>query len=666
MADSGSGCRRGEEELRGGVAVLLAKERIATHVYGPSRAASAVVALRTAELVKGASAEQPLVLGLGVDSGLGAVYEELVRLHREEGLSFRHVHVFVAHEYHGLAPHMRQLQSSQAFLQQYLLDHLTDLPPDNVHKVDTPANAHDEEVWAACRAQEAALKEHGGLDLLLLGVSSSGRLAFHEPDCNLPEGAHVAFVELDNRTRISAASDFFGVESVPTHAVTITLEAILRAKEVVVLAFGEGKAGVVKKTVEGGISPSNPASSLQKHSNAHFYVDEAAATGLTRFECPWVLGSGKGLVEYSPVMERKAVIWLSLQTKKPILRLTAEDYAAHHLLQLAKENGPVYDLNIRVFKYLSKTITGWPGGKASSATTGFNPVFPKRIIVFSPHPDDDVISMGGTFLRLVEQGHDVHVCYQTSGNIAVWDDDARRFAHFATEFLNNFNVGVDVLSQIANVEKSVEDFLASKLPAQADTEEIKKIKGLIRETEAWSAARYCGVKPDHIHNLQLPFYETGKVKKKPLGREDIDIVKNLIASIKPHQIYCAGDLSDPHGTHRVCLNAIISAMDELKDADWHKECEVWLYRGAWQEWEPELIDMAVPMSPHEKLKKRLAIFKHQSQKDPALFPGTDSREFWQRAETRNRATAELYDKLGLPEYEAIEAFVLFNGKTLNF
>jgi len=379
-----------------------------------------------------------------------------------------------------------------------------------------------------------------------------------------------------------------------------------------------------------------------------------------------VLGTGKALVNYDPVMERKAVIWLSLQTKKPILRLTEEDYTNHHLLQLAKEKGPIYDINIRVFKHLSKTITGWPGGKASGATTGFNPEFPKRVIVFSPHPDDDVISMGGTLLRLVDQGHDVHVSYQTSGNIAVWDDDARRFAHFATEFLKLFGIGGEALAQVADIEKHAEDFLNNKLPAQSDTEDIKKIKGLVRETEAWSAARYFGVKPDHIHNLHLPFYETGKVKKKPLAREDVDIIKSFIDLVKPHQIYCAGDLSDPHGTHRVCLNAIIAAMEELQEKEWHKHCEVWLYRGAWQEWEPELIDMAVPLSPHEKLKKRLAIFKHQSQKDPALFPGTDSREFWQRAEARNRATADLYDKLGLPEYEAIEAFLLFNGKTLNF
>jgi glucosamine-6-phosphate deaminase len=652
-------------ELKSDNPILLARERIATHVYGTSRVASGVVARHVEELVKRASADKPLVLGLSIDSALGAVYEELVLLHREQQLSFQHVHAFVLHEYHGLAPHMQELQSFQAFLQQYLLDHV-DIAPENVHKVDAAADASDDDVWAACRAQQAALEKCGGLSLALLGVSSSGRIAFHEPDFSPPEGAQVAFVELDNRTRISAASDFFGVESVPTHAVTFTVDAILKAKEVLVLAFGEGKAGVVKKTIEGGVTPSNPASSLQKHPHAHFYIDEAAAAGLTRFECPWVLGTGKGLAEYGPIMERKAVIWLSLQTKKPILRLTEEDYAAHHLLQLAKENGPVYDLNIRVFKHLSKTITGWPGGKAASATTGFNPTYPKRVIVFSPHPDDDVISMGGTFLRLVEQGHDVHVCYQTSGNIAVWDDDARRFAHFATEFLKLFNVGGEALSQIAGIEKGVEGFLASKLAAQADTEEIKKIKGLIRETEAWSAARYCGVKPDHIHNLHLPFYETGKVKKKPLGREDVDIVKSFIDSVKPHQIYCAGDLSDPHGTHRVCLNAIISAMEELKEKEWHKDCEVWLYRGAWQEWEPELIDMAVPMSPHEKLRKRFAIFKHQSQKDPALFPGTDAREFWQRAEIRNRATAELYDKLGLPEYEAIEAFVLFNGKTLNF
>jgi glucosamine-6-phosphate deaminase len=643
---------------------LQSREKIRCFIHPTSRAAAQVLARYVAQRISesGCDASHPFVLGLSMDSGLGAVYEELVSLHKEGKLSFKNVAVFNVAEYHALTPYMRQLQSHQIFLDTYLLEHV-DILPENVHKIGYPST--DDQTSIVCERYEAELEAAGGIDLLLLGVSSSGRLGYNEPGA--PKDGRMALMELEHKTRVSAASDFFGVSHVPTHAISMGLGNILAAREIVVVAFSEGKAGIVAKTVEGGVSASNPASYLQGHPVVSFLVDEAAATGLARMECPWTLGQGgKGLCTFDDFMERKAVIWLSLKVGKPILRLTPEDYSANHLLQLLKERGSAYDINIRVFRHMSDTITGWPGGKSTGPTTGTNSTFPKRVIVFSPHPDDDVISMGGTFIRLVEQKHQVHVCYQTSGNIAVWDDEVSRYAHFVTEFCKIFGISEEALNQISGIEKTIEEFISKKEPGQVDCPESQKIKGLIRQTEARAAARFCGVPPERIHHLHLPFYETGKVKKKPLGPEDVRLVRELIEQVRPHQIYCAGDLSDPHGTHRVCLNAILAAVDELKEVEWFKECEIWLYRGAWQEWEPERIDMAVPMSPDETLKKRYAIFKHQSQKDPAPFPGSDSREFWQRSEARNRATAELYDKLGLPEYEAIEAFVMYNNKKINF
>eukprot|EP01088_Endostelium_zonatum_P010119 TRINITY_DN2346_c0_g1_i1.p1 TRINITY_DN2346_c0_g1~~TRINITY_DN2346_c0_g1_i1.p1 ORF type:complete len:381 (+),score=95.08 TRINITY_DN2346_c0_g1_i1:865-2007(+) len=367
-------------------------------------------------------------------------------------------------------------------------------------------------------------------------------------------------------------------------------------------------------------------------------------------------------------MARKAVIWLSLTCKKPILRLSEEDYTLNNLVELLHEHGPkAYDLNVKVFRYLRDTITGWPGGKQSGPTTGQNNAWPKRVIVFSPHPDDDVISMGGTLARLVQQGHDVHVCYQTSGNIAVWDHDVQRHVYFVLQFLKNnkqeLGENESVIQNLTALQNNLESFIQTKKLGTVDSKPVQKTKGLIRNSEAWIAARCCGVKVENIHFLDLPFYETGKVKKNPLGPRDVELVLNLLREVKPHQIYAAGDLSDPHGTHRVCLASVLEASKVAIKDEWWKEAggtEVWLYRGAWQEWEPERIKMAVPMSPKELMDKRLAIFKHQSQKDTAPFPGGDAREFWQRSESRNRETAQLYDKLGLQEYEAIEAFVMWN------
>lgn len=438
------------------------------------------------------------------------------------------------------------------------------------------------------------------------------------------------------------------MEHVPHQAITMGIASVLAAKRIIVMAFTEGKAKNVFKTAEGEVTAAVPSSYLQTHPNATLIIDEAAATELTRVKCPWTIaGSTSSHIKYSPVLARKAVIWLSLTLNKPILKLVEEDYHDNHLSALLDTYGPAPSLNLRVFRHLQNTITGWPGGRPTTGASGspsplsVSSTIPatdpwlqampnlhppsKRIIVFSPHPDDDVISMGGTFIRLCEQGHVVHVAYQTSGNIAVWDDDARRFANFATQFAAAFGIDGGALKKIQDIEQSVTNFIATKLPAQVDSKEIQKIKGLIRQTEARAGALFSGVRQDRIHFLELPFYETGAVKKKPLGDEDIEIVKKFIESVKPDQIYAAGDLSDPHGTHRVCLKAILRAIDRLKQEQWMQDCQVWLYRGAWQEWEPERIEMAVPMSPHEMMGKRLAIFKHQSQKDPPYFPGNDKR-----------------------------------------
>ncbi|MCX5661154.1 MAG: PIG-L family deacetylase, partial [Planctomycetota bacterium] len=430
---------------------------------------------------------------------------------------------------------------------------------------------------------------------------------------------------------------------------------------VILLAFGEHKAGVVAKTIEGPILETIPATFLQDHPSTQFAIDRAAAAELTRYKSPWVLGP----IEWDDRLIRKAVIWLARKHDKPILKLTDEDYNEAGLQDLLAKHGQSYDLNIQVFRATQDTITGWPGGKPAQVKRPndrrrtVDEIYPKRVIIFSPHPDDDVISMGGTLLRLVDQKHEVHVAYQTSGNIAVFDAAAIRFADFAREFNAMFGIAVE---GAAKIEQHIEQFLKNKKPGQVDSEEVQRIKGLIRRGEARAAGRYCNIPQERLHFLDMPFYETGRVRKKPLGEADIHLIVELLDKVKPHQVYAAGDLSDPHGTHRVCLSAIIQALDRVKEQDWYKDCETWLYRGAWQEWGVEELDMAVPLSPHELLRKRNAIFKHESQKDKALFPGTDAREFWQRAEDRNRATAKVYDKLGLAEYEAIEGFVLYRGQ----
>ncbi len=630
----------------------LTVERVPTIVYPSSDEASRAVAGEIASLIRARrETGKTAVLGLPTGSTPMAVYDELVRLHREEGLSFANVVNFNLDEYWPMQP--EELQSYRRFMREHLFDHI-DIDPNNIHIPDgtIPIEAVD----GYCRDYEAQIERAGGIDLLILGIGRTGHIGFNEPGS--PRDSRTRLITLDRVTRMDAASDFFGEWNVPRKAITMGVGTILDARRLVLLAFGEHKAPVLQKAVEEPVTPSVAASFLQEHRDARLVVDRPAAAVLTRFRTPWLLGPVENLgLVWNQQLTRKATIWLATRLKKAILKLTDEDYNENGLQQLLSARGSAYDINIEVFKSLQHTITGWPGGKPDAANRDGTPqVFPKRIVVFSPHPDDDVISMGGTLIRLCEQGHDVHVAYQTSGNIAVFDANALRHADFVQEFCQAFKVfGAE---QADRIEDAIQSFVKEKDPGEVDSEELRLVKTLIRRSEARSAATYSGVRQDHIHFLDLPFYETGRVRKNPLTEADIRIIRDLLCEVQPHQIYAAGDLSDPHGTHRVCLRAIYQALADLGDAPWLKTCELWLYRGAWQEWGAEDIEMAVPLSPDEVMRKRLAIFKHESQKDRALFPGPDdAREFWQRAEDRNRRTAALFDALGLAEYEAIEGFV---------
>jgi glucosamine-6-phosphate deaminase len=652
---------------RGPLPHVHAVERVPVSVFDQSGDASRAVAREIADLVtERAAAGRTTVLGLATGSTPVGVYDELIRLHREEGVSFATVITFNLDEYWPMQPDA--LQSYHRFMREHLFDHL-DIPAVQIHIPD--GTLPRERVVETCLRYEEAIRAAGGIDLQLLGIGRTGHIGFNEPGSTAE--SRTRLITLDGVTRADAASDFFGEWNVPRQAITMGVGSILDARRVVLLAFGEHKATIVRRAVEEPPCTHVSASALQQHADARFVLDRAAAARLTRFESPWLVGPLDTLgLGWTDALVRKSVIWLALTLGKPILKLTDEDYNEHGLQELLSARGRAYDLNIEVFRGMQDTITGWPGGKpgtprrirgleskagvaAGDRPSGGDEPFPKRVIVFSPHPDDDVISMGGTFIRLCEQGHEVHVAYQTSGNIAVWDESADRHVDFVEEFCKAFGVG----TKTSEIAERIREFLRTKAAGAVDIPELQAVKGLIRRTEARAGARYSGAKPEHIHFLDLPFYETGRVRKKPIGPDDIAITVQLLEQVRPHQIYAAGDLSDPHGTHRVCLAAVLEALDEVRGRPWAADCELWLYRGAWQEWEPHEIDMAVPLSPDEVKRKRIAIFKHESQKDSALFPGpTDTREFWQRAEDRNRETARLYDKLGLPEYEAIEGFVL--------
>ncbi|HVP12506.1 MAG TPA: glucosamine-6-phosphate deaminase [Phycisphaerae bacterium] len=625
-------------------------------IHESSDSASQAVAAEIAELIRDkAKRGETAVLGLATGSTPQAVYDELVRLHRQEGLSFRNVITFNLDEYWPMTPDA--LQSYHRFMAEYLFDHV-DIDRRNVNIPD--GTIPQQAIAPFCEEYERKIRDVGGIDLQILGIGRTGHIGFNEPGS--PRYSRTRLIALDKVTRLDAASDFFGEWNVPRKAITMGVGTILDARRIVLLAFGESKAPIIKQAIEGPVTPTVAASFLQQHPNAQFVLDRAAAGELTSVKTPWLLGpiAQSGQV-WDETTTKRAVIWLARKVNKPILKLVGEDYNEHGLQELISARGSAYDVNIEVFGSLRDTITGWPGGKPDRpAADGSPDVFPKRVVVFSPHPDDDVITMGGTLIRLCDQGHEVHVAYQTSGNIAVFDDEAVRQADFVNEFCRVFELFSGL--EVQRIEKAVQSFVREKQPGEIDSPELQRIKSLVRRSEARAAAKYSGVKPENIHFLDMPFYETGRVKKKPLSEADYQAVITLLEMVRPHQIYAAGDLSDPHGTHRTCLRAVTAAVERLADRDWMKRCEVWLYRGTWQEWEPEVIEMAVPLSPDEVDRKRMAIFKHQSQKDRAMFPGPwDSREFWQRTEDRNRQTAELYDRLGLPEYEAIEAFVRWHA-----
>ena len=629
-------------------------ERVAVQIFPRASEASRAAAKDIADLIRWKAGEgKHCVLGLATGSSPVGVYEELIRMHREEDLSFANVIVFGLDEYFPMLP--EELQSYVRFLREHLLDHVN-IDPANIHVPDGALSRA--EVQRFCAEYEQRIVDAGGIDLQVLGLSKTGHIGCNEPGSE--RTSRTRMITLDSVTRIQAASDFFGAENVPRHAITMGVATILEARRIIMLAFGEGKANIISKTVEDPAMTNVPASFIQGHSDAKIMVDEAAASGLTRMHSPWLVGETK----WDEKTTRRAVIDLAGRVGKSLLKLTDSDYNEQGLQDLLASYGSAYDINLAVFRHLQSTITGWPGGKPiHKKKAGDRPghrddIFPKRIICFSPHPDDDVISMGGTLIRLVDQGHDVHVAYQTSGNIAVFDDDALRFAEFAADFCREFGIHAEGMDEL---EKHVDEFLRHKRSGQVDSREVQRIKGLIRRGEAREGARCCGVPDQNLHFLDLPFYQTGRVKKRPLGEDDVRITVELLRKVQPHQIYCAGDLSDPHGTHRTCLSAVLQAVVRCQDDPWFDDLLVWLYRGAWQEWPPDEIEMAVPLSPQEVERKRTAIFKHESQKDRALFPGTDMREFWQRAEARNAETARRYDSLGLAEYEAIEGFVKWDG-----
>ncbi|MEQ9408553.1 MAG: glucosamine-6-phosphate deaminase [Fuerstiella sp.] len=629
-------------------------ERLNIQVFPNAPAVARHVAQEIADLMRDRAAKgKTCVLGLATGSTPIGIYAELVRMHKEEGLSFSNVTTFNLDEYYPMQPN--ELQSYVRFMNEHLFDHI-DIPKENINIPDGTVPV--EEVAEYCRRYEEKIRESGGIDIQLLGIGRTGHIGFNEPGSD--ETSRTRLITLDSVTRTDAASDFFGAENVPRRAITMGVGTILNAWKIFILAFGENKAPIVARTVEGEQSPGVPATYLQQHRNVEMLLDPAAASDLTRSRFPWLVEN----VVWSPDIIRRAVIWLAEKMNKAILKLTDADYNEEGLQGLLAEYGSAYEINLEVFRHLQGTLIGWPGGKPDRAKRPgdrpgrFDHIFPKRVICFSPHPDDDVISMGGTLIRLADQGHDVHIAYQTSGNIAVFDEDAIRFAEFAGEFCAAFDIGAE---KVQALENHIDEFLKNKQQGQVDSDEVQRIKGIIRRGEARAGARRCGIPNEKLHFLDMPFYETGRVKKKPLGDEDIQIIVDLLQELKPHQIYAAGDLSDPHGTHRTCLKAIIQACDQCRSSDWFADCEVWMYRGAWQEWPIYQIEMAVPLSPQEVERKRQAIFKHESQKDRALFPGADMREFWQRAEARNAKTARDYDALGLAEYEAIEGFVRWDG-----
>lgn len=588
------------------------------------------------------------VLGLGTGLSLSPVYEELIHRHKVKKLSFHNVVVFNAYEYFQLSKDTRNSAINQ--LRERFLNHI-DINPQNIFTPD--GSVAQDKVQEHCRLYEQRIESFGGIDIMLLGIGRIGNIATNEPGSGLTSTSRI--ILLDQVSRQEMTMSFGTSEPVPPCSITMGISTILRSRKIYLVAWGEEKAEIIQKTIEGKITDAIPASFLQTHNDAHVIIDLSAASQLTRIVHPWLVKS----CEWTDKLVRSALVWLCQITDKPILKLTNKDYNENGLSELLALYGSAYNANIKIFNDLQHTITGWPGGKPNADDT-YRPEratpYPKRVIVFSPHPDDDVISMGGTLRRLVQQGHEVHVAYETSGNIAVGDEEVTRFMHFINGFNQLFDNDKD--ETIRKKYKEIKQFLMKKKEGDLDTRDILTIKGLIRRGEARTACTFNNIPLDRVHFLDLPFYESGTIEKLPMTEKDVNIVRALLRKVKPHQIYVAGDLADPHGTHRKCTDAVLAAIDLEKEAGeaWLKDCRIWMYRGAWAEWEIENIEMCVPMSPEELRAKRNSILKHQSQMESAPFLGSDERLFWQRAEDRNHATAALYDRLGLACYEAMEAF----------
>lgn len=620
-------------------------EKIRTNIFENEASGAQYVAQEIAACIREKQAEGEMcVLGMTTGKSPVGLFRAMVDLHKQ-GLSFSNVILFSLDEFFPIAPD--ELQSRNYSIHENLLDHI-DIKPENIHIPDgtLPQN----EVSDFCHNYENLIEEYDGIDLMVLGTGVKGQIGFNEPGTY--PNTRTRLVALGNESRKAAASIFYGIENVPHKAITMGLKTIMDAKRIILIAWGEEKAQVIEDIVEGEHQLLVPATCLQEHKNVEVVIDEGAASQLTRVKTPWLVGR----CQWPPRFIRTAVLWLCDQVNKPILKLTYQDYVDNRLGQLLEISGMAYDeINIQVFNDLQHTITGWPGGKPN-ADDSTRPErakpFPKRVLIFSPHPDDDVISMGGTFRRLITQGHDVHVAYETSGNIAVHDDVVLQTIDTAREC--GFEDKYDEIKAIID----------GKRKGEPEPLALRQLKGSIRRGEAKAACRHMGLNDKtNVHFLNLPFYETGGVKKGLLTDADISRVVALLQELKPDQIYAAGDLSDPHGTHRTCIEAVLEAMNQIRDEAWTKECRFWLYRGAWQEWDLDMVDMAVPLSPDEVIQKRHAIYRHLSQKDVMPFPGEDKREFWQRAEERTQNTARLYDRLGMAEYQAIEVFVrlrLFN------
>jgi glucosamine-6-phosphate deaminase len=624
-------------------------EKIPVKIYPDLKTGSAEVAKRVAALIREKQAKkEKCVLGLATGSTPKTLYAELVRMHREDKLSFKNVVTFNLDEYYPISNNA--LQSYNRFMRVHLFNHI-DINPKNIHIPD--GGVAKEHIKEYCRRYEKMIEDAGGIDLQILGIGNNGHIGFNEPGSGMYSKTRL--ITLDHSTRMANGYEFANISEVPRLAITMGIGEIMKARKIILMAWGSSKAPVIKQSVEADDTESVPASLLQNHDDVTFYIDEAAASELTRFKSPWLTGE----CEWTPKMIKKAVVNMALKLKKPVLSLTNSDYNEYGLSDLLVEEGDAYQINLKVYYMLRDSITGWPAGKPNANIPKHperSEPYPKRCIIFSPHPDDDIISMGGTFQRLHDQGNDVHVAYQTSGNIAVTDEFVTRFLDFAVGF--EAIAGIDT-KKSDKILADARKFIARKKSNQVDTPTIRSIKGLIRQCEARATCRYVGIGDGNIHFQNLPFYETGTIEKKPMGEKDVKLTMELLRKIKPHQVYCAGDFADPHGTHIVCFNVVLEALKRIKAAgdSWIWDCWLWLYKGAWQEWNIEEIEMAIPMSPDQVLKKRFGIFIHQSQKDMVPFQGSDSREFWQRAEERNAATANLYADLGLTHYAAMEAFV---------